>query len=66
MDTLKYQVFPCHNFPRHVLLHYHILYPVTIIIHEILDWAHYSHDNNYESAFLGIIVNNVLFHMVMI
>jgi len=32
MDTLKYQALPCHNFPRHTLLHYHILYPATIII----------------------------------
>ena len=24
MDTLKYQVFPCQNFPRHALSHYQI------------------------------------------
>ena len=25
MDALKYQVFLCQNFPRHVLLHYYAL-----------------------------------------
>ena len=31
MDALKYQVFPRQNIPRHVLLHYYALYPVTRI-----------------------------------
>ena len=31
INALKYQVFPCQNFPIHVLLHYYALYPVTRI-----------------------------------
>jgi len=29
IDTLKYQVFPCQNFPRHAIYHYLTLYPAT-------------------------------------
>jgi len=43
MDALKYQVFPCQNFPRHVLF-----YTATLYIQYKNNFSHGRVHDNYD------------------